>query len=104
MDEIYKMEGGQLWDAFVGSQTVKEFINFKPNDTIEVAVSDYIKNQEEFFEDLGEETIEYIKARLIDYIITRAEDWVPKKEKIYDCDFKKVINSNIPLLKIILYK
>lgn len=94
--EYLNMDSGQLWDDFVGSQTVKEFMATPPNDTIEEAVDSYI-NESDFFKDLEENEVDYIKDQLINYIIECAEEWAEKREKSFNCSFKQILESRILL-------
>ncbi len=96
-EDYYSMDTGQIWDIFVGSQTEKEFMSFTPNDTVEIAVENYIKNQKSFFENIDLEIIEHIKQKLMEFIIDNSEFWAKQTEAIYSCDFKRILDSQIPL-------
>lgn len=95
-DDYLNMDGGQLWDGFVGSQTVKEFMEDPPNDTIESAVDSYIE-ESDYFKDLSEEELDYIRDKLIDYIAECSPEWANKKEKVFEVSFKDILESRIPL-------
>jgi len=95
-EDYLSMDDGQLWDVFVGSQTVEEFMNTLPNNTIEDAVNTYI-NESDFFEDVGEDDLEYIREQLIDYIAECSPEWADKKEKAFSVSFKEILESRIPL-------
>ena len=75
-EDILNMDGSQLWDIYMGSQTVEEFMNYSPNQTIEEAVEEYVSNENfEFmfpydFERFSEAEIKNIRTKFIDYINT----------------------------------
>ena len=78
-EDILNMDGSQLWDIYIGSQTVEEFMNYSPNQTIEEAVEEYVSNANfEFmflydFEGFSEVEIKNIRTKFIDYINTMSK-------------------------------
>ena len=78
-EDILNMDGSQLWDIYMGSQTVEEFMNYSPNQTIEEAVEEYVSNANfEFmflydFEGFSEVEIKNIRTKFIDYINTMSK-------------------------------
>jgi len=90
------MTNEQIWDTFVGSQTVEEFMSFFPNNTIEEAVDSYIE-ETDFFDDISKNNIDYIRIKLIDHIEKNSSVWAKRQDKYYPISYANIINSNIPL-------
>jgi len=56
-DYYLGMEDSQLWEIFVGSQTIKEFITANPHRLLLFNVACYVE-ESEFFKDLNDEEVD----------------------------------------------
>ncbi|TES97192.1 MAG: hypothetical protein E3J90_07220 [Promethearchaeota archaeon] len=95
-DYYLGMEDSQLWEIFVGSQTIKEFITANPHRLLLFNVACYVE-ESEFFKDLNDEEVDWVKVGLFDYIVERAEEWAEKEEKCFYCPYNDVLVSDVPL-------
>jgi len=73
MEKYKNMTGSQLWDVLVGDQTCEEFMNYKPSQTVEDAVAEYISNENlrEMFgewENMDTPTLSYIRGEMVKFI------------------------------------
>lgn len=95
-DYYLGMEDSQLWEIFVSSQTIKEFITANLHRNVLFSVICYVE-ESEFFKDLNEEEVDWVTVGLFNYIVERAVEWAKKEEKCFYCPYNDVLESDVPL-------